>query len=143
MKKEILEQYVFLKAELENQLERIARAKSDSEIHSKLLGEIMQHQLITGDQLGTAVIRWLDIAERLRPSIESNVAQMKQIEDAIDSLNDPLERELLRMRYLDGSQRRLTPWKDIAVKMYGDDDEKHMKTVQRLHKKAVEHIEKL
>lgn len=144
MKKEILEQYVFLKAELENQLERIARAKNDSEIHhTKLLGEILQHQMVTGDQLGTAVIRWLDLAERLRPSIEANITQMKEIEDSIDNLSDPLEREILRMRYLEGEYRRLTPWKIIAIKIYGGDEEKHMRSVQRLHKRAIEHIEEL
>ena len=75
--------------------------------------------------------------------IETAWAEMRKICNAINSLNDPMERVVLHMRYTDAEIGRLTPWKEIAKWMYGKASEKNMQAVFRLHKRALESIEKV
>lgn len=141
--KKYLTRYAGLKMEVENQLERIARAKNNTEIPAMRPSDGSQHQPGGSDRLGSAVIKWLDIEERLYPIINAKVAKMREIEDAINSLDDSLESEVLRLRYIDGEHCRLMPWKDIAMKLYGDDDEKHQQATFRLHGRALQSVGKV
>ena len=63
---------------------------------------------------------------------------MAAIEAAIDHVEDPLERECLRLRYIDGDGYRLIPWGDVAIMIYGDDDEKSLHAIFRLPGKALQ-----
>ena len=51
-----------------------------------------------------------------------------------------MEREVLRLRYIDGIGYRHMPWKDVARRLYGDDDESQMQAVYRVHGRALQHI---
>lgn len=93
--------------------------------------------------MGNAIIHRLDLEERLRPEIEEKLDAMQRIENAIDCITDPMEREVLRLRYIDGSYCRLTPWRDVAIKIYGDDEETQVKAVWRLHGRALQSIRKI
>lgn len=144
--KKYLKKYAGLKMSVENQLERIARAKNNTEIPAMRTSDGSQHQPGGSDRLGNSVIKWMDTKERLLPMIEANVAQMRLIEAQIDSLEDPFESEVLRLRYLDGrfeedgEERRCqqVPWKYVALTLYGGDDESHKQAVFRLHGKALQ-----
>ena len=87
-----------------------------------------------------AILRRMEYEERVAPQIEAAKREMAAIEAAIDHVEDPLERECLRLRYIDGDGYRMMPWGDVAIMIYGDDDEKSLHAVFRLHGKASQHI---
>lgn len=68
------------------------------------------------------------------------VADVQAIEAAIDRIEDPLERECLRLRYIDGNGYKLMPWRDVSIAIFGDDDEKYLLSTFRLHGKALQHV---
>ena len=65
------------------------------------------------------------------------------INAAVHALSDPMEREVLRLRYLDGDgdSYRLMRWREVAIRIYGDDDAKDIISAQRLHDKALLEID--
>ena len=74
------------------------------------------------------------------PQVEAAMAEMQVIEDAIRSLPNPMEREVLRLRYMEGTCLRHLPWRDVALRLFGDDDDSHMMATYRLHTLALQKI---
>lgn len=64
-------------------------------------------------------------ANRLRDTI-------RQTSEVIDRLSDPVEREVLELRYLSGLR-----WEDIGRRMMYDE-----RQVRRIHVKALEHVQR-
>ena len=137
MTKQRLASYVSLKLEIENQLDRLARLKNEAEIPAVRQGDGSKHSPGAGDRMERAIIRYMEYEERIRPQIEATKEEMRCIEDAINAVADPLEREVLRLRYIDGEYSRLMPWKEVAINLFGDDDERHILAAYRLHSKAL------
>lgn len=138
--KKYLGEYAGLKKEVEKSLDRIARAKSNTQIPAMRESDGSQHQSGSGDRFEKSVIRFMDAKERLYPVIEEKVAHMRRIEAAIEEMRDPFEREVLRLRYLDADYGRLVPWKDVAMSLYGDDDENQKQATYRLHGRALQSL---
>ncbi|MDO4668964.1 MAG: hypothetical protein Q4A63_04015 [Butyricicoccus pullicaecorum] len=69
--------------------------------------------------------------------------EMSVIRAAIDALKSPMEREVLRLRYCDGDACRHMPWREVALNIYGDDDERQMQAVYRLHGRALQNIREI
>ena len=137
MTKQRLASYVSLKMEIENQLERLARMKNEAKIPSIRHGDGSQHTHGSGDRMERAILRYMEYEERIMPQIEATQTEMEEIEQAIDAVDDPLEREILRLRYIDGENCRMMPWKDVAFRMFGDNDERHILAAYRLHGRAL------
>ena len=132
--------YVSLKLEIENRLERLQRLKNEAEMPAAKVGDESQHTPGGTGRMERAIIRATEYEERIIPIIEDNRREMEAIETAIAELFDPMEREILRLRYIDGDGCRHMPWRDIATRMYGEDGEAQIRAVFRLHGKALEHI---
>ena len=139
-KKTRLASYVTLRTEVENREERLARLESEAEMPPMRMGDGSKHTGGNSDRMGKAVARLIEYKEKFGPVIRDKRRKMRAIEDAIDALADPLEREVLRLRYLDGDGSRLVKWRVVAVGIYGDDDEKDIRAAQRLHGDALENI---
>lgn len=77
------------------------------------------------------------------PLITANDKEIACINAAVHALSDPMEREVLRLRYLDGDgdSYRLMRWREVAIRIYGDDDAKDIISAQRLHDKALLEID--
>ena len=142
MKRETLERYPMIKMEVEHQLERIIRAKNKTELPARMNQDNIRKQPTGSDRLSNIVANWLDLEARLLPSIEEAIDEMTEIESAVDRLG-PFESEVLRLRYLDGEHGRFVPWKEVAARLYGDNDEKEMQATYRLHRKALKEFETL
>lgn len=149
--KKYLMKYAGLKTKVQNQTERIIRARNNTLIPAMRQSDGSQRQPGGTDRLGSVLTRALDLEERLLPSIEESTAQMREIEEAVDGLEDSFESEVLRLRYLDccfidddGIEHRcsLVPWKHVAMNLYGDDDEKYLQATYRLHGRALQSIGK-
>lgn len=142
MTKKRLANYPALKTQIENHLERLARMKSNEIMPAMQEGDGSQHTPSASDRMANAIIKRLSYQERSAERIREVQAEMEAIEDAIDSLPDPVESEVMRMRYIDGECSRPLPWRDVSIRMYGDDDENHVRTIHRIHERALQNIRK-
>lgn len=138
--KERLAQYVSLKCEIENQLERLARLRNEEKIPAMRESNGSKHTGGNGDRLEKAILRRIEYEDQIFPQIEKAQKEMAVIENAVNSVSDPMEREVLRLRYLDGEYCRLMPWREVALNLFGDNDESHMLAVYRLHGKALQRL---
>lgn len=139
-KKTRLASYVTLRTEAENLEERLARLKSEAEMPPMRMGDGSKHTGGSGDRMARAVIRLTEYREKNQPKIDEARRKMEAIEKAIDALADPLERSVLRLRYLDSDNIRPVKWREVAFKIYGDDDEKDERAARRLHNSALDNI---
>lgn len=72
-----------------------------------------------------------DISDDLRLVRDCHVRTISRIEHVVAVLTDPTEQQLIRLRYLDGYS-----WTKIGFTMH------YSKTqLQRIHKRALEHLE--
>ena len=140
MTKQRLASYVSLRMENENRLERLTRLRNEAEIPAIRQGDGSKYSPSTGDRMERAIIRAMEYEEQIKPLIEANRREMEIIEAAIDALCDPMEREVLRLRYIDGEGCRLMPWKYVAVCLFGSDDARHLLATYRLHGKALQSL---
>lgn len=143
MTKQRLASYVSLRMEIENRLERLERLRNEAKIPAIRQGDGSQRTPGSGDRMERAIIRYMEYEEKIKPQIESTRKEMDAIEDAIDAVGDPLEREVLRLRYTDGEGCRLMPWRIVAMRLFGDDDERHILATYRLHGRALVSISKI
>ena len=135
--KERLTRYVSLKRENENRLERLARMKSDAEMPAQREPDGSQHTGSAGERMARSVERYMEYEDQIRPLISENEKEMAAIRAAVAALPDPMEREVLRLRYMDGDYCRMMKWREVALHIYGDDDAKDIIAVQRLHGAAL------
>lgn len=140
MTKERLASYVSLRMETDRQLEKLIRMKNEEKLPAMRMGDESKRTGTTGDRLERLIIRRMEYEERVLPLIESAQQEMEAIEDAINALHDPLEREVLRLRYIEGDFYRLMPWREVSLKLFGDDDDRHILATYRTHGRALQRI---
>ena len=87
--------------------------------------------------------RTVDLGEcdRISCQITANQNEMLQLVKMIDNLDHPREREVLRLRYTDGTNGKTVRWKEVCLKLYGGSEEKHLYRAYTLHRKALDHIQ--
>lgn len=146
--KQRLHQYIYLYFETENQrarfAERLARMKSAECFPSAPEGEGGGSGQPNPNRMQDAIVRRLAYEEKMFAKIESMEAEMEEIEEAIDRLRNPLEREVLRLRYTKiNAGNKHTPWAVVAKKIYGNDEEKDVLATHRLHGRALVSISKI
>ena len=90
--------YCALKTETKSLLARVQRAKLAAEFPTRLKQNGAGYTGPKKDRMEKAVIQKLEIEERLQPMIENNCRRMAEIENEIWCLQDPMEREILRLR---------------------------------------------
>ena len=142
MTKQRLTNYIFLKMEVEHQLERIARMRNEEKFPAMRESDGSQHTPGTGDRMERAIIRRMEYEDEVADQLNESIAEMRKIERAVNSLANIQEREVLRLRYLDGSGCRHMSWPEVAMAMYRDNDEKHKQAVYRIHGRALKNITK-
>ena len=126
-----LEKYLGLSFELKNQLQYLAHLQQLDHNSIRLQGS-----------------RSEEYATQIAPIVQANRREMKVIESAVEALKNPLEREVLRLRYLNpsidpqtGKQSvRHTTWSEIAFSLYGECVPAVQKRAIRLHNKAITHL---
>ena len=141
--KERLCRYINLKKENENRLERLARMRANAQLPPLQQGDGSQHTGGDGQRMTRAVENCLEYEEQIRPIIQANRKEMEYIETAISSLDDPLEREVLRLRYLDADNCRLIQWDKVANQLYNTDSDWAIRSCQRIHKQGIQKIKEV
>ena len=140
MTKERLFKYLSLRMENESRMEKLTRLRNNAELPAAKEGDGSKHTGSNKGKLENAVIRYAQEKDTYMPIIESNREEMRIIRESINALDNPMEREVLRLRYIDGKGYRHMPWSDIATRIYGDDDESNLLAIYRLHGRALQNI---
>ena len=140
-KKILLRSYLTLRADVEQVEERLTRLRSEAELPPMRMGDGSKHTGGSGDRMERAIARRMEYEEKHAPRIREKRRRMEAIEDAVEALDDPLERAVLRMRYLDSDNSRLVRWNEVAAEIFGDDDEKYIRAVHRIHGGALNNID--
>lgn len=144
MTKSRLKNYIRLKKSVEIYEERLARLKNEEQIPAMRQSDGSKRGAGASDRMANAIVRRLAYEEKMQASMQRIAAEMDAIESAIDQLSDALEREVLRLRYIDGDgECGYMPWKDVALTLYGDYDERLEKAVLRLHGRALQSVGKV
>ncbi len=128
---EKLKRYIPIRVELENEKERRTRMRAQETYHPAQMSGLVNNRV--------------DYEEKPPAWVMDLRRELDEIERSIDALDDPLEREVLRLRYIDGDKEQPRPmrWKDVAQHLYGckflcDGSRKNL---QRIHTKALMHLQ--
>lgn len=139
--KERLEKYKSLRRTVENQLERLARLKNAELIPAMTESDGSKRApAVSSSKMENAIVRRMTYEDDIMPDVEAKLAEMEAIRAAINRLPDPQEAEVLRFRYIDGDGYKPMKWRDVALRMYRDDDDSKVKAAQRVHERAIKNI---
>lgn len=142
--KERLKNYKSLRRSVENQLLRLEELENDTQIPAMRESDGSKRPpAANGSRMEKAIVRWMTYDDDISPDIAEKKAEMEAIRAAINQLTDAQEQEVLRCRYIDGDGYNPTKWRDVALKMYRDDDESKVKAAQRVHDRAIINIGKV
>ena len=141
--KERLKRYPGLRMETDNLLARLEVLKSEETIPPLRPGDGSKRTAGTGDRQERAILRRMEYEERYAPTIAANRQEIKAIDEAVAALSDPLERDVIKIHYIEVDSYRPLPWRDVAFAMYGDDTEADILRVHRLHSKALQSLRKI
>lgn len=139
--RERLATYIPLRKEVDGKLDRLARLKSEETIPPIRESDGSKHTPGTGDRMERAILRRMEYEEREGARIAEIQEEMEAIEAAIASLEDPQEREVMAYRYMTGSYYRMMKWREVAIKVLGDDDDNYMRAVFRIHERALRNLQ--
>lgn len=138
--KQRLQNYSKLKAQTEAYTERIARMKASEYYPEINLGNESQRTPGSGDRLVNGILRRLTYEDEMADIIDRNLTEMEQVRRAIYSLRDTMEQDVLIARYIDVDGYRLPGWRAIAIKIYHGDDDHLVRSVCRIHGRALKNI---
>lgn len=140
--KERLKRYIRIRQEVENQLERLERMEATlcSPSSTNLSG--MPHGSFAVDRMAIAVSRKIELEETIKAGLEKECQEVKELEEGVQLLEEPNERQVIRMRYFDG----LT-WLEICEALFGkkkdysERAETYERRTYKIHGTALVHIQ--
>lgn len=133
-----LKRYLNLQRQVDNREETLARYENAQYLPAMPDSDGSKHTPGRSDRMANATVRYMEQKKKLMPIISSCKAKMKAIEDAIYAIDDPLEQEVLILRYLEGEAGyKQMRWKLVAMAMYHSDDDADQQRVHRLHGAAL------
>lgn len=133
-----LKRYLNLQRQVDNREETLARYENAQYLPAMPDSDGSKHTPGRSDRMANATVRYMEQKQKITPIILACKAKMQAIEDAIYAIDDPLEQEVLILRYIEGSEGyRLMKWRDVALAMYHKDDEADITRVTRLHGAAL------
>lgn len=131
--------------EAKTRLERYTGLRLEVRIRLERLATLQQMDRERPSPCGS---RSEEYAREIAPIVQANRREMAEIEAAVAALPDPLERAVLRLRYLEPSKdprtgkksvRHIT-WKEIGRIVYGDGGKSGQKSAQRHLERAISYL---
>ena len=131
--------------EAKTRLERYTGLRLEVRIRLERLATLQQMDRERPSPCGS---RSEEYAREIAPIVQANRREMAEIEAAVAALPDPLERAVLRLRYLEPSKDprtgknsiRHTTWKDISAVLMGNTREDGIHACLRFHSNAFSHL---
>lgn len=140
--KERLKRYIRLRQEIENQLERLGRMAASIESPGSMKMDGMPHSNFAVDRMAIAVSRKIELEDTIKAGLQKEYEEVKELEAGVQLLEEPNERQVIRLRYFDG----LT-WMEICEALYGkkkdyaDRIETYERRTYKIHGAALVHIQ--
>ena len=133
-----LKRYLNLQRQVDNREETLARLENATYLPAMPESDGSKHTPGRSDRVANATLKYMEQKKKLMPIISACKAKMQAIEDAVYAIEDPLEQEVLILRYLEGEDGyKLMRWKIVAMAMYHSDDDADLTRVHRLHGAAL------
>ena len=133
-----LQRYLKLQCQIDGRQDMLARLENAQYLPAMPQSDGSKHTPGRSDRMANATVRYMEQKKKLAPKISAAKAVMQAIEDAVYAIDDPLEQEVLTLRYLEGAEGyRLMKWRDVALALYHSDDEADITRVHRLHGAAL------
>jgi hypothetical protein len=139
--KKRLSQYSAIRVELDTLEERLERLKSEETLPPMRPSSGSKPTGSTGDRQERSIIRRMEYEERHGPEIDAKRAELSYIEDSINSVDDPMERMVLRILYTGSENAKPMPWRAVAMAIYKDDSDAKMLAIYRLHGRALKSLQ--
>lgn len=147
MTKDRLLKYQGIRLRVNNRKERLARLKSNERFPAAKESDGSKHQVTGFDRQAAAVMKRMAYEDEIREVMAADEAELNAIKRAVNSLEDPIESEVLWLRYIEGEidedgieTARPKKWKDIAIAMGRKDDDSTIRSLQNVHSAAIDHI---
>ena len=138
--KERLIRYMWIKMENENRLEKLIRMKNAAAMPEVAGADGTSANRTDKERMAKAVEAYVTYESQIMPVVERNRQEMAILEAAVEELPDPIGREVLRLRYIDGSGVRRLSWKEIAYRVFGSCDTSAQRRATRVHRHAIAQI---
>ena len=139
-----LSRYTRLKSVMDKLVEELVRRHNHQYLPARSENDGSKRSTVIPDTMSNRIISRITFQEKAAAQLKKIDAEMSVIEDAVLELEDGLEQQVILLRYItginDGAQ--LMPWREIAVKVYGDDGDAQMQAVFRTHKRALKNIQR-
>lgn len=138
-----LKQYIYIKGEYDDYVEELTVLENNAIIPAMRESDGSKKGPSASDRMGNATIRYMEYKDKVKPALDRLKAEMDFIENAISEMENSLERQVLRLRYIrgdDGGVRDWMPWRKVALRIYKSDDDAKVQLVQRIHGRALQHI---
>ena len=133
-----LKRYLSLQRQVDNRKESLSRYENAQYLPAMPDSDGSKHTPGRSDRMANATVKYMEQREKLMPKILACEAEMQAIEDAVYAIEDPLEQEVLILRYLEGEDGyKQMRWKLVAMAMYHSDDDADQTRVHRLHGAAL------
>ena len=141
--KERLKRYPGLRMGLELLKARLEVLKSEETLPPMRQGDGSMRTAGTGDRQERAIIRRMEFEDRNGHTIKANTQEIKAIDRAVAALCDPLERDVIKIHYIEVDAYKPLPWREVAIAMYGSDTEADLLRVHRLHSRALQSLREI
>ena len=143
--KERLKRYIRIRQEVENQLDRLERMELTlySPSSSNMDG-MPRSGSAAVDRMAIAVSRKIELEEIIKTGLVKECKEIKELEEGVQLLEEPNERQVIRLRYFDG----LT-WLEICEALFGkkkdysERAETYERRTYKIHGTALVHIQQL
>jgi DNA-directed RNA polymerase specialized sigma subunit len=128
--KERLKEYVWLKKEIETQKERLEHIRSQLTSFQSPNLDGMPRSSFDFDRMAEAMAKIDELERLIMKKPDEHQTECNEILEAISEMPDSLERQLLRLRYIDGLD-----WFDIYERLNYEHAQTH-----RIHARALKNI---
>lgn len=114
------------------------------ELHNRLrrLGQLQQSDRAEPLLQGS---RAEEYTRQIAPIVQANRRELAEAAEAVQALPDPLEREVLRLRYLETLETgkpscRAATWPEVGAAIFGSRERRHLEAILRVHRRALQHL---
>lgn len=130
MTKDELKQYLSLKREAETLEAGIKQLEEEAASVRAIVIDGMPKSNFKGDPVGNVVAKLNDLKEKYIDKCNAALEAMNRIEQVIEKLDNPTERDLMRKKYIEGKH-----WEDIAEELHY-----HERHIYRIHNRALKRV---
>lgn len=135
MTKDELKRYRIYELEIESIKDSILELQTtlESVAAKPITDNLMNHNAFLVDKQSELILKKMDLEDNLMVHMKQLIEWHEAIEHAIEQIDDPLERAVLRMRYIDDMK-----WEEICVKIGYEWNKTH-----KVHRNALKSISKI